>query len=181
MDCHPPISQRWKLSPRETNGLQESPSLEAGHRRDSQRPRVVSASAPLLTTSESLLLAWASVYPPSTAGGGPQPWAKYTGALDSSWMTEEQRGLCLELDPKLKMERAGCRGWRPKEHRPLTHLSMAEPLQAAVPTQDTEDRLPLGWVAPQMDQGPSVLSDSGQLLREWGPADVGARASVPMS
>lgn len=53
-----------------------------------------------------------------------------------------------------------------------THLSVAEPLKAAVPTQDTEDWLPLGWLAPKLGQGPSVLSDSGQLLWEKGPLDV---------
>lgn len=56
--------------------------------------------------------------------------------------------------------------------RPLTHLPVAEPFQAAISSQDTEDRLPLRRVAPKLGQGPSVLSDSGQLLWEEGPSDV---------
>lgn len=45
--------------------------------------------------------------------------------------------------------------------KPLTHLAVAEPLQAAIPAQNTEGWLPLGWVTPQLGQGPSVLTDSG--------------------
>ena len=63
--------------------------------------------------------------------------------------------------------------------RPLTHLPVTEPLQAAVPTQDTEDWLPLRWVALQLGQGPSVLPDLGQLLWEEGRADVKNMGQCP--
>lgn len=46
---------------------------------------------------------------------------------------------------------------------------MAEPLKAAIPTQDTEDWPPLGWLAPKLGQGSLVLPDPGQLLWEKGP------------
>lgn len=52
-----------------------------------------------------------------------------------------------------------------------THLSVAEPLKAAIPTQDTEDWLPLGWLAPKLSQVSLVLSDSGQLLWEKWPSE----------
>lgn len=82
------------------------------------------------------------------------------------------------------------RGWwewegrtqKQKDHVPITHLLVAEPLQAAVPTQNTEDRLPPGWVAPKLGQGSSVLTDSGQLLQEEGPVGVrGLWADVPVA
>ena len=41
--------------------------------------------------------------------------------------------------------------------KPLTHLPVAEPFQAAIPTQNTEAWLPLGWVAPQLGQGSGIL------------------------
>lgn len=87
-------------------------------------------------------------------------------------MIKEEGRYCWELDPKLMLGRVGWRIWKPKGQRPLSHLPVAEPLQAAIPTQDTKDRLPLGRVAPKLGQGPSVLSDSGQLLWEEGPSDV---------
>lgn len=65
-----------------------------------------------------------------------------------------------------------------KRHR-LTYLPATEPLQAAIPTQDTEDWLPLRWAALQLDQGPSVLTDSGQLLWKTGPSDVRATGQCP--
>lgn len=52
--------------------------------------------------------------------------------------------------------------WKGQE--PLAYLPVAEPLQAAVPTQDTEDRLPPRRMAPKLGQRPSVLTDSGKLL-----------------
>lgn len=70
----------------------------------------------------------------------------------------------LVAGPYTTLGRAGRRIWRPKGHKPLTHLPVAEPLQVAIPTQDTEGRLPLGWVAPQLGQGPLVLTDSRKLL-----------------
>lgn len=64
--------------------------------------------------------------------------------------------------------RLGWRGRTSRDESPLTHLLVAEPLQAAIPTQDTEDWLPPGRLALQLGQGPSVLADSGQLLWEEG-------------
>lgn len=58
-----------------------------------------------------------------------------------------------------------CQGRGAQRTAPIfIFLPMAEPLQVAIPTQDTEDRLPLGRVAPQLDQGSSVLTDSGKLF-----------------
>ena len=65
-----------------------------------------------------------------------------------------------------------------KGHR-LTYLPVAEPLQAAIPSQDTEDWLPLRWVALQLDQGPPVLTDSGKLLGKKGSLDVRATGQCP--
>lgn len=62
-----------------------------------------------------------------------------------------------------------------------THLPVAEPLQVAIPTQNTEDWLPLGWVAPQLGQGSSVLTDSGKFLWRRRPWISGALASASVS
>lgn len=59
---------------------------------------MVSTSALLMTMSEPLPLAWASVYPPGTAGDVRPPRAKLT-----DWpylMIEERRGAMLATGPQ---------------------------------------------------------------------------------
>lgn len=67
-----------------------------------------------------------------------------------SIQAEERRGPILGAGPQTHAREGGMEKPESEGTEALTHLPVAEPFQAAIPTQDAEDRLPLGRVAPKL-------------------------------